>query len=70
MPADPKRVQDVFLAAVEQPDRAAYLDQACGADAELRLRVEALLRAHDASGGLPEGAGTEDVPPPPAPAAA
>jgi serine/threonine protein kinase len=68
MPADPKRVQELFLAAVAQADRAAVLDRECGADAELRQRVEALLRAHDAPGGLPEGAGTEDVPPPPAPA--
>ena len=27
--------------------RAAYLDGACGGDAGLRSRVEALLRAHD-----------------------
>ncbi len=30
--------------------RAAYLDRACGPDAELRREIESLLRAHDASG--------------------
>src|SRR2546426_6639346 len=29
--------------------RAAYLDQACAGDAELRRQVEALLRAHEAA---------------------
>ena len=45
MPTDPKLVQAVFLAAVEQPvtDRPGLLDRECGADAELRRRVEALL---------------------------
>src|SRR5262245_43915550 len=50
MAIDPKRVQAVFLAAVEQPTplaRAAYLDEACATDGELRQRVEVLLRAHD-----------------------
>src|SRR5262249_25626894 len=38
------------LAALEKDDptaRAAYLDQACGADASLRQRVEALFRSHE-----------------------
>ena len=49
MPTDPKRVQAVFLATAEQAvsDRAAFLDRECGADAELRQRVEALLQSHD-----------------------
>jgi serine/threonine protein kinase/tetratricopeptide (TPR) repeat protein len=52
MPSDPKRVQAVFLAAVDQPavERYAVLDRECGADADLRHRVEALLRAHDQPG--------------------
>ena len=40
--------REIFLAALEKDDpteRAAYLDEACGADAVLRQRVEALLRA-------------------------
>jgi len=50
MPLDPKRVQAVFLSAVECPEpaaRAAVLDSECATDAELRGRVEALLKAHD-----------------------
>src|SRR5262249_54865775 len=41
---------EIFLAAVgkdEPAERAAYLDQACGADAALRQRLEALLRSHE-----------------------
>jgi eukaryotic-like serine/threonine-protein kinase len=50
MPVDPKRVQAVFLAAVEHQsdtDRAAILDRECATDVELRQRVLALLQSHD-----------------------
>src|SRR5262249_30083532 len=50
MPPDPKRVQDVFLAAVEYREpaaREAVLDAECSGEAELRRRVEELLSAHD-----------------------
>ena len=50
MPVDPRRVQEVFLSAVEHQDpaaRIAVLDRECGDDRELRRRVESLLRAHD-----------------------
>src|SRR5262249_28276482 len=53
MLVEPKRVQEVFLAAVEVADpaaRAAVLTRECGADAELRRRVEVLLKAHDEPG--------------------
>ncbi len=39
-------IEDLFFAASERHDpaaRAAYLDEACGSDADLRRRVEALL---------------------------
>src|SRR5437016_1467882 len=67
MPSDPQRVQAVFLAAVELPaaDRAAVLDRECGADADLRRRVEVLLKAHDESGSFldaPATAGEESPP--------
>jgi serine/threonine protein kinase len=55
MPADPNRVQAVFLAAVKLADRdarTAYLDSACAGEADLRHRVEALLRAHNAPDSL------------------
>src|SRR5262249_7664609 len=48
---------ELFLAAVEKddlPERAAYLDQACGADASLRRRVEALLRSHERAANFME----------------
>jgi serine/threonine protein kinase/tetratricopeptide (TPR) repeat protein len=72
VPANPERVQAVFIAAVENEspaDRAAVLDRECGADDELRARVETLLKAHDAPGSFlesraPEMAKTVDAPAP------
>jgi serine/threonine protein kinase/endonuclease YncB( thermonuclease family) len=55
MLADAKRVQAVFLAAVEIADaalRAAYLDRECNSDPDLRQRVEALLQAHEAPASI------------------
>src|SRR5215467_9074418 len=55
MAIDPKRVKAIFLEAAELSDeaaRAAYLDKACGADAGVRDRVEALLRSHDPEGSF------------------
>ncbi|HTU90113.1 MAG TPA: SUMF1/EgtB/PvdO family nonheme iron enzyme, partial [Gemmataceae bacterium] len=78
MNIDPKRVKEIFLEAAELSDaaaRAAYLDQACGADAGVRERVEALLRSHDPEGSFlgtpaavvpdPDHAATCDVAPAP-----
>jgi serine/threonine protein kinase len=75
MTSEPKSVKNIFLAAVEKPlgERAAYLDEACAGDAQLRQRVEDLLKAHEQPGGFlekpaiemasPEGlATTEDEP--------
>lgn len=48
MPVDAARAKSLFLAASDLADpveRAAYLDRECDGDAELRERVEALLRA-------------------------
>ncbi|HEV3022603.1 MAG TPA: protein kinase, partial [Pirellulales bacterium] len=55
MPIDPKRVQAVFLAAIEADDpaaRKAILKLECGDDPDLRQRVMELLAAHDASSSL------------------
>ncbi len=52
---DGNRVKEIFLEAAEQPDEAAqsaYLARACGDDAGLRERVEALLRSHDPAGSF------------------
>src|SRR6266702_1559352 len=53
-------LDDIFLKAREMgepTERAAYLAQACGADAALRSRVEALLRDAD---GAADFFGAED----------
>src|SRR5262245_16778762 len=45
-----QHLMTVFAAALDRPkpaERSAYLDAACGADSDLRQRVEALLRAHE-----------------------
>jgi len=52
------RAKSLFLNASDLSDPAelaAYLDRECGDDAELRCRVEALLRADDASPLPPPG---------------
>jgi len=49
MNASGKDVKAIFTEALRLPERsqrAAYLDRACGGDAGLRRRVEALLAAH------------------------
>src|SRR5437773_5971920 len=64
MNAQFSRELEIFAGALKSTDpeqRAAYLDQACGGDAELRQRVEALLKAHADAGtflqspAVPEG---------------
>jgi serine/threonine protein kinase len=50
MPADPRRIKELFAAAIDLPDapaRQALLNRECTDDADLRHRLEALLRAHD-----------------------
>jgi WD40 repeat protein/serine/threonine protein kinase len=55
--------REIFLAALKQPtagERAAFLDQACGSDANLRGQIEALLVEHELLGSYleaPVGAG-------------
>ncbi len=46
----------VLNAALElpEPERAAYLDEACAGDAALRRRVEELLRSHEQAGNFLE----------------
>jgi hypothetical protein len=49
-----QREEAVFEAALKLPaaDRAAYLDQTCADDADLRRRVEVLLGAFERAGGF------------------
>src|SRR5262249_15177254 len=44
----------IFFAALERPpaDRAAFLDRACGGDADLRARIEQMLAAQSHLGGF------------------
>ncbi|MBI3860326.1 MAG: protein kinase, partial [Planctomycetia bacterium] len=49
------RISDIFDAALQkgsEAERAAFLEGACGSNADMRGRVETLLRAHDAAGGF------------------
>ncbi len=49
MPAEPRSLKDLFLAAlaVAPAERAAWVERECAEDAELRRRAELLLAAHD-----------------------
>src|SRR5262249_35593247 len=76
---EPASPDTIFLAAVEvadEPERAAYIAQACGDDPELRARVEKLVAAHFRAGSFLEGPAEASpatgafVPPAPARAAA
>jgi len=49
------RIESVFAAVLQKPsaqERAAYLDQACTGNPDLRGRIEALLNAHDQAGSF------------------
>jgi WD40 repeat protein len=55
-PPASRKLRELFLEAVEIEDagpRAAFLNQACGEDADLRRRLEALLAADQAAGPTP-----------------
>src|SRR5437764_1414728 len=61
--------ESIFIGAVQKQspeERAAFLDQACADDAELRHSVELLLKAHDKAGhflqGVPQNDPTMDQP--------
>ena len=49
-------MMSIFADAAELPtaERSAFLDRACGTDAELRREVESLLAAHDGDAGFLE----------------
>jgi eukaryotic-like serine/threonine-protein kinase len=53
-----ERIKSLFQEAFDRApaDRGAYLDAACGADAELRGAVERLLEAHASAGGFLDAA--------------
>ena len=49
-----EQVSKLFGKALEYPrgERSAWLDEACGGDAELRREVEALLQGHQRADGV------------------
>ena len=51
-PDQERRLEEIFSAARELPpqQRAAFLEQACGGDADLRRQADSLLAAHDQAG--------------------
>jgi serine/threonine protein kinase/tetratricopeptide (TPR) repeat protein len=52
-----RHLRTIFTGALDRdsgPQRAAFLDEACGGDVALRERVDALLRAHEQAGGFLE----------------
>jgi serine/threonine protein kinase/tetratricopeptide (TPR) repeat protein len=57
------QARSIFLAALERaPDQwPACLDEACGANTELRARVDQLLHAHQALGSIHGGEGDSQV---------
>jgi WD40 repeat protein/tRNA A-37 threonylcarbamoyl transferase component Bud32 len=57
MTAENIKAEEVFHEAIEITDqvkRSAYLDRACGQGSDLRVEVEALLRAHEEAGNFLE----------------
>ena len=52
----PKREVALFAEALQLPidERSAFLERGCGDDAQLRQRVEGLLRSHDSAGDFLE----------------
>jgi eukaryotic-like serine/threonine-protein kinase len=60
----PDRDVVVFAEAIQLSagERAAYLERTCGADEELRQRVERLLKAHDQVGDFLEQSAPEAAP--------
>jgi serine/threonine protein kinase/tetratricopeptide (TPR) repeat protein len=54
---DPSPLEAIFFAALEKgspPERAAYLDEACAGEADLRRRVEKMLAAQAQAGSFLE----------------
>ena len=51
-PEDWQRIEKISYSALERPEteRAAFLDEACASDEELRREVESLLASHDKAG--------------------
>ena len=68
MTSNPNRDIELFAEAIQlsPAERIAFLDRACADDADLRRRIEALLRSNDRVGAFleepPTGSITEERP--------
>src|SRR5258708_5531883 len=54
---DSNAVKEIFLAAIDKPtlaERSAYRDAACADNADLRQRIQSLLKEHQESGSFPD----------------
>ena len=68
MEPSPPDLRSIFADALERPaglPRDAYLDEACRGEDALRLRIEALLRAHEGIGDFLASPPTDAQGPPP-----
>src|SRR4030042_1836093 len=57
MSKEPKGIKTIFSEAIDKEtpeERSAYLDQICGNNAELREKIENLLKAHNEAGDFLE----------------
>ncbi|MHB8897930.1 MAG: bifunctional serine/threonine-protein kinase/formylglycine-generating enzyme family protein [Thermoguttaceae bacterium] len=64
MSYEPSDAKKLFLQAVEltsPEDRSAFLDRACGGNAELRTRVDQLLQSHESPGSFLEQPALADL---------
>jgi serine/threonine protein kinase len=63
---EPSPAEAIFFAALERSpgDRAAFLDQACGGDADLRGRIDKMLAAQSHLGGFLDQPQAEAAPDP------
>jgi len=54
--SDLQRIKPIFSEALDKTgaDRASYLDRVCGKEPELRVKIEALLKAHEGAGDFLE----------------
>src|SRR5215469_9016299 len=63
MPENRKSDIEIFTEAIQLPteERIAFLDRTCADDADLRRRIEALLKSNDRAGGFLETPPTKSM---------
>jgi hypothetical protein len=65
-PDQERRLEEIFSAARDLPplERPAFLERACGGDAELRRQADSLLAAHEQAGQFLRPTGALSLPAP------